>query len=420
MKREILFRGKRVDTLLEDEQDVLPYIYLDNAATTVISQDVKDAVNSAMQEGYGNPGTLYLCGRNAKNAVERARQCVAESMNARPENIIFTSGGSEANSTVFFGIADYMKSHKKDTIIVSAIEHDSVLKAAESVCMKLGFHLIKLGVSKEGTVSVDDLENLLKRNGSRVGLVSIMYVNNEIGSVNHNIDMFGQVCKKYVALFHSDCVQAFGFKDIDVKKIGCDFLSVSSHKIHGPKGIGALYVSDSVLAENILEPIIYGGAGQEFGLRGGTENVPGIVGFGQACLDLKESSCQDISKVACRFLTEFLQGMKQAGLLSIVSLNGCNAEACTKILSITIHGIDNETLALAMDKNGICIGTGSACRSHEVTPSHVLKAIGLSDDDSMSTIRVSFSRYSTTDEAIDAARTLVSICEMLTGCMGDA
>lgn len=165
---------------------------------------------------------------------------------------------------------------------------------------------------------------------------------------------------------------------------------------------------------NVVSPIVCGGVGQEFGLRGGTENVPGVVGFGQACMDLHENNRQDISNVVGRFLVEFLRGMKRVGLYDIVSLNAYNPEVCTKILSITLHGIDNDTLLLAMDRSGICIGTGSACRSHEVKPSHVLKAIGLSNEDAMSTIRISFSKYSTTSEVTDAARKLVSICEVLT------
>lgn len=313
---------------------------------------------------------------------------------------------------MFSGTAEYLKSQGKDIIVVSAIEHDSVLKAAEFMCIKHGFHLLKMDVSSAGVVSVEELETVLKENSDRIGLVSIMYVNNEIGSVNP-IDVIGALCKRYGALFHTDCVQAFGFEDIDVERFGCDFLSVSSHKIHGPKGVGALYVSDTVLSNGILNPIIFGGAGQEFGLRGGTENVPGIVGFGEACRDISNGDSEYISTMASTFASHFVSEIAGTGLFNLVSFNGYDPEVRTKTLSITIHGVDNDTVLLAMDRKGICIGTGSACRSLEVTPSHVLKAIGLSDEDAMSTIRISFSKYSTISEVKHAAAELASVCDVL-------
>ena len=386
-------------------------IYLDNAATTPISPEVRKAIVEAMDD-YGNPGTFYSIGRSAKAKVDAARKSVAGSMKAKPDNIIFTSGGSEANSLVFSGTAEYLKSQGKDIIVVSAIEHDSVLKAAEFMCIKHGFHLLKMDVSSAGVVSVEELETVLKENSDRIGLVSIMYVNNEIGSVNP-IDVIGALCKRYGALFHTDCVQAFGFEDIDVEKFGCDFLSVSSHKIHGPKGVGALYVSDTVLSNGILNPIIFGGAGQEFGLRGGTENVPGIVGFGEACRDISNGDSEYISTMASTFANHFVSEIAGIGLFNLVSFNGYDPEVRTKTLSITIHGVDNDTVLLAMDRKGICIGTGSACRSLEVTPSHVLKAIGLSDEDAMSTIRISFSKYSTISEVKHAAAELANVCDVL-------
>lgn len=386
-------------------------IYLDNAATTPISPEVRKAIVEAMDD-YGNPGTPYSIGRSAKAKVDAARKSVAGSMKANPDNIIFTSGGSEANSLVFSGTAEYLKSQGKDIIVVSAIEHDSVLKAAEFMCIKHGFHLLKMDVSSAGVVSVEELETVLKENNDRIGLVSIMYVNNEIGSVNP-IDVIGALCKRYGALFHTDCVQAFGFEDIDVERFGCDFLSVSSHKIHGPKGVGALYVSDTVLSNGILNPIIFGGTGQEFGLRGGTENVPGIVGFGEACRNISNGDSEYISTMASTFASHFVSEIAGIGLFNLVSFNGYDPEVRTKTLSITIHGVDNDTVLLAMDRKGICIGTGSACRSLEVTPSHVLKAIGLSDEDAMSTIRISFSRYSTISEVKHAAAELANVCDVL-------
>lgn len=386
-------------------------IYLDNAATTELSPEVRESMIEAMED-YGNPGTLYSIGRKARERINIARKNVADSIGANPNQIIFTSGGSEANSLVFSGTAEYLKSHGKDVVIVSEIEHDSVLKAAEFMCIKHGFHLQKIGVSREGVISTEELEAILQENEGRVGLVSIMYSNNEIGSVNP-ICVIGDLCHKHGALFHTDCVQAFGFEDINVYEFKCDFLSISSHKIHGPKGVGALYVSDSVIENKILNPIIFGGDEQEHGLRGGTENVLGIVGFGEACRTISRSNKEYISDVVRVFINRLTLEMSSIGLDHLLSFNGYNPSSGTKTLSITIHGIDNDTMRVVMDRWGICIGTGSACNSLEVIPSHVLKAIGLSDEDAMSTIRVSFSKYTTIEDAEIAAMTFTDACELL-------
>lgn len=241
-------------------------IYLDNAATTQMDERVLEAMMPYLTTEYGNAGTLYKFGRAANEAVQKARTQVAALINAEPEQIIFTSGGSEANNLVFRGLKDYLKSIGKTHILVSAVEHDSVLRAAESL-IKDGFHVEYIPVSSECRVSPAVIEDALRAD---TGLVSVMFANNETGAINP-IEDIGTICMKRGILFHTDCVQAAGCYPIDVVKIGCDFLSVSSHKIHGCKGIGALYTKD----KSKLTPIVYGGSEQEFGLRGGTENVAG-------------------------------------------------------------------------------------------------------------------------------------------------
>lgn len=402
-------------------------VYLDNAATTQMSQKVLDAVESVMAEDYGNPGTIYDIGKRAKDIVEESRKRVAHCIGASESNIVFTSGGSESNAMVFFGIADWMLENGKTTVVVSAIEHESVLRSAEAVCMKYGFHLYKIGVDRNGFVDMAQLSGILCTGA--VGLVSIMYMNNEIGTVQSNIKEIADACHYNGAFFHTDCVQALSSVPIDVGKIGCDFLSVSSHKIHGPKGVGALYISDRALNTNAIAPLIYGGAGQEFGLRGGTENVPGVYGFGVACEDVELDLQGDVYGLfrgnkyvfvlRCAFCRGMVSQMRKCEKQPCISLNGCEEKldggkaSNGKIMSITVQGIDNEALAMMLNERGICVGTGSACRSMEVTPSHVLKAIGLSDTDAMSTIRVSFSRFNTPEEVQSAAAEIVKCSEAL-------
>ena len=402
-------------------------VYLDNAATTQMSQKVLAAVESVMVEDYGNPGTIYDIGKRAKSLVEESRRRVAHCIGASEGNIVFTSGGSESNAMVFFGIADWMLEQGKTTIAVSAIEHESVLKSAEAVCMKYGFHLYKIGVDRNGFVDMAQLIGILST--EPVGLVSIMYMNNETGTVQGNMKKIADACHHSGAFFHTDCVQALSSIPIDVQKLDCDFLSMSSHKIHGPKGVGALYISDRVLGIDAVAPLIYGGAGQEFGLRGGTENVPGVYGFGVACEDVELDLQGDayglfrgnkyVFDLCCAFCRGMVSQMRKSEKQPCISLNGCEERlegkkaSSGKILSITIQGVDNEALAIMLNERGICVGTGSACRGMEVTPSHVLKAIGLSDKDAMSTIRVSFSRFNTPEEVQNAAVEIVKCCEVL-------
>lgn len=283
---------------------MIPVIYLDSAATTKIAPEVLDAMMPYLTDEYGNAGTLYQLGQNAAKAICVAREQVARMFGCTSEHVVFTSGGSESNNTVFQGLRHRLQESGKTHIIVSAIEHESVLKAAEMLT-KDGFYITYIYPDKNGVISANAVENAIQDN---TGLVSIMYVNNETGAVN-DIKSIGRICKIHSVLFHTDCVQAAGQFLIDVDDCCVDFASVSSHKLYGPKGVGALYVRDTNLS-----PLVCGGNEQEFGLRGGTENVFGIVGFGKACEiavdNLRENNIL-VSVMKQKFWGKLLDNLKE-------------------------------------------------------------------------------------------------------------
>ena len=382
-------------------------IYLDNAATTPIDRRVLESIMPYLTTQYGNAGTLYKFGRAANEAIQNARAQVSRFVGASNGSIIFTSGGSESNNLVFRGVKEYLKRIGRTHVLVSTVEHDSVLRAAESL-IKEGFDVGYIPVQGDGSVSLTALEGLLRPD---TGLVSVMYVNNETGAVNPVCDI-GSLCMKHGVLFHTDCVQAAGCRAIDAVEIGCDFLSVSSHKIHGPKGVGALYVKDMTT----ITPLIYGGAEQEYGLRGGTENVAGIVGFGRAC-ELSAAQLQEdktyVSSLKQRFVTELTDALKEQGMDGIIHINGGSIMAPGKTVNLRIDGVDNESLILMLDNKEICISAGSACQSHESNPSHVLTAMGLTMEEARSSVRVSFSRMNTMEEIIEAAQTIAGFIGVL-------
>lgn len=382
-------------------------IYLDAAATTQIDRRVLESMMPYLTTQYGNAGTLYKFGRAANEALQSARAQVSRFVGADNGSIIFTSGGSESNNLVFHGAKEYLKRIGRTHVLVSAVEHDSVLRAAESLT-KEGFDVGYIPVQGDGSVSLTTLEGLLRPD---TGLVSVMYVNNETGSVNPICDI-GSLCMKHGVLFHTDCVQAAGCHPINVVEIGCDFLSVSSHKIHGPKGVGALYVKDMTT----VTPLIHGGSEQEFGLRGGTENVAGAVGFGKAC-ELSAAQLQEdktyVSSLKQRFVTELNDALKERGMDDIVHINGGSIMAPGKTVNLRIDGVDNESLILMLDNRGVCISAGSACQSHESKPSHVLTAMGLTMEEARSSVRVSFSRMNTVEEVIEAAQIIAGFVSIL-------
>lgn len=377
-------------------------IYLDNASTTKIDTRVLDAMIPYMTEHYGNPGAVwYGLGNEAKTAVDVARGKVAEFLGCIPEQVVFTSGGTEGNNMVFLGLAERLRQAGKTHLIVSAIEHDSVLKAAENLT-KLGFHLTKLPVNREGIVEIGELRNAIRPD---TGLVSVMFVNNEIGSINPVKDI-AKVCHENGALYHCDCVQAAGTIPFVIDEVGCDFATVSSHKIHGPKGVGAIYIRN----RKSIDPVILGGLSQEQGMRGGTENVPGIVGFGRACEIEHQGRYEHqpyVSGLRMMFYKTLRDELQKLGSPG-VSVNGHTLITFGKVVNIKIDGVDASTLLMVMHSAGVCMSAGSACNGSSNEPSHVLKGIGLTDDEARSSVRVSFSRMTTEEDARVAAEIMAS------------
>lgn len=364
-------------------------IYLDNAATTMVSPDVLKAMTPYLTNKYGNPGGLYALGRRAGQAVQAARRQTADFLHAEPSQIIFTSGGSEANNLVFHGLKDTLKRLGKTHVLVSAVEHDSVLKSADAL-IKDGFDVERMPPI-QGAAMVDP-DTVLRMLRPETGLVSVMYMNNETGDVSDVRTICG-LCHEHGVLFHTDCVQAAGYLPLDTAELGCDLLSISSHKIHGPKGMGALFVRDP----SLLTPLIHGGGAQEFGLRGGTENVAGIVGFGKACeLAHREP------RITVRWGDILYRSLMELKLPD-VHINGSSSGKRSKILNLRFDGVDAQTLLLMLDSYQVCASAGSACCSLENTASHVLKAIGLSDEEARSSVRFSFSDMTFYHEIDDAA-----------------
>lgn len=390
-------------------------IYLDNAASTPIDPLVVEAMMPYLTEQFGNPGSLYKLGRDAKAAVEKARAQVARLMGAKPEQIIFTSGATEANNMVFEITRLFLKQLGKTHVITSQIEHKSVLKSVQRLVDEHDFDATFAGLSR----SLSNLpESISQSFTPKTGLVSIMYANNEIGHA-FDVRLIGKLCKKHDALFHTDCVQAASCRPINVERIGCDFATISSHKIHGPKGVGALFIKDP----DMWKPMILGGDNQEFGLRGGTENVASIVGFGKACELVmqhqtlaEQERLEDMKSV---FFGSLDIQLGKHGLGRVWALNGCSRTA-TKTVSIRISGVDAESLILMADNAGVCISAGSACNSRLNEPSHVLTSIGLTPDQARSSFRVSFSRMNTVEEVAKAAEIIADCIATLLTISSDA
>lgn len=387
-------------------------IYLDNAATTRIDDEVLDEMLPYLKDRYGNPGAIYGYGLDAAKAISVARERVSKVFSCEPDNIIFTSGGSEGNNTVINGIRPFLSLTDRKIIVSSAVEHDSILNALKWLQSIEGFAVDILGVNSKCTIDTHELESRLTYHSEpagklgstlcNVGLVSIMYVNNETGAVNP-IEEIGRICNERNVLFHTDCVQAAGMFDLDVFKLRCDFATISSHKIHGPKGVGALYVNKH---RNKLVPIISGGREQEFGYRGGTENVAGIVGFGKACeimLRNMDDNKQRINKLS-NYITYLIQ--------DYIPNARVNCFNCGKIINVTVPGVDTQSLIVALSDD-VAISAGSACAAHDNTPSHVLKAIGLSDEDAFSTFRISISKDTDEESAVNAIKIIKERIDML-------
>lgn len=347
-------------------------IYLDNAATTKIHDDVLEDMMPYLKEQYGNPSSIHRYGRFAHKAIEKARKQIAYLINADPSEILFTSGGTESNNTALYGIA---KKKPGSRIITSSIEHDAILEPCKKL-EKEGFDIIYLPVNNYGLVDPLILKENLTENTS---LVSIMFGNNEVGTVEPISD-FVKICNEQNIPFHTDAVQATGKIRIDVKELGIDLLSISSHKINGPKGIGALYIRKGIS----IDPVILGG-GQENGLRSGTENVANIVGFGKACELSRINLLENISRM--KELRDYIS-TKIIQEIPEVILNGHPESRLPNNIHFTFLGVNGEDLLIKLDENEIAASTGSACSVQIQKASHVLQAMGFSHEQITGSLRL--------------------------------
>ena len=340
-----------------------------------------------LREHYGNPSSPYSVGREADLAVIKARGQVAAALNADPSEIFFTSGGSEADNWAIKGAAAKQLKKGKRHLITTAFEHHAVLHSFEAL-EKEGFAVTYLPVSPDGYVTADQVADAIRED---TALVSVMYANNEIGTIQP-IAEIGRVCRERGVLFHTDAVQAVGNVPIDVKAQNIDLLSLSGHKIHAPKGIGVLYVRKGVVLQNLID-----GGAQERGKRGGTENVAGIVGLGQAITDAAagiEAKAAKLTKMRDRLIDGVLAAIPKA------RLNGGREPRLCMNANFSFEGIEGEGLLLRLDLAGICASSGSACTSGSLDPSHVLMAIGLPHEIAHGSLRITFSEENT-DEDVD-------------------
>ena len=339
------------------------FVYADNSATTKINEDVLAEMMPYLTEHYGNASSIYSVGRDSRRAVDAAREKVAKALGAKPQEIYFTAGGSESDNWAIKGSMDVLKAKGKTHIITTNFEHHAVLHTCQYM-EKHGFEVTYLPVNSEGYVTPEQVEAAIQEN---TGLVTIMYANNEIGTIQP-IAEIGAVCRKKKVLFHTDAVQAVGNVPIDVAAQNIDMLSLSGHKIYGPKGIGVLYIRTGVRVENL----IHGGA-QERNKRAGTENLAGIVGLGKAIELATADIPAKIAKVS-KLRDHFIQ---EASKISHSRLNGGLEHRLCGNINMSFEAVEGEALLLMLDLNGICASSGSACTSGSLDPSHVLLAIGL-------------------------------------------
>lgn len=358
--------------------------YFDNSATTRIKEEVLNEMLPFLSIEYGNPSSMYGIGRSAKRAIEEARRRVAYLINCKPEEIYFTSCGSESDNTALKGIADKYKEKGKH-IITSKIEHPAILHTAQNL-ERHGYKVTYLDVDNNGIIDLQKLQNEIN---AETILISIMFANNEIGTIEP-IKQISNIAHKNGIIFHTDAVQAVGNIEIDVQKLGIDMLSLSGHKIYAPKGVGALYVKKGIEFEKFID-----GGHQEKNQRAGTENVAEIVGLGKACQIAERNLKEHEEKL--RVLRDYcLEQMKSKNLK--FHINGTMKQRLPGNLNICFENIDSNELILKLDAVGICASGGSACSSGENNPSHVLTAIGVPSDLAKGALRLTFGDFNTKDD----------------------
>jgi len=375
------------------------YIYMDNAATTRVKQEVLDEMLPYFTENYGNPSSIYALGSKSKNAVEIARERVAKAINANPKEIFFTAGGSEADNWAIKGVA-FANRNKGNHIITSKIEHHAVLHTCEYL-EKHGFRVTYLDVDEYGMV---DLEQLEKSITDDTILISIMFANNEIGTIQP-IKEIGQIAKSHGVYFHTDAVQAIGHVRIDVDELNIDLLSMAAHKFYGPKGVGALYIRKGVKIDSLIA-----GGGQERNRRAGTENVPGIVGMGKAielAYEHLDESNAKLIKLRDKLISKVLDNIDH------VRLNGHPTKRLPGNVNLCFEYIEGESMLLSLDMEGIAASSGSACTSGSLEPSHVLLAIGLPHEIAHGSLRLSLGDFNTEEEVDYVVDKLIEIVSRL-------
>jgi cysteine desulfurase len=367
-------------------------VYLDHNATTPVEPEVLDAMLPYLSAEFGNAASIHSFGQRARAAVETARESVAALIGARPQEIVFTSGGTESDNHAIFGIVEAAGGHEKH-VITTTIEHEAVLNTCQAL-EKQGVSVTYLSVDRDGLI---DLEALRRAIGPETVLISIMHANNELGTLEP-LEEIGRIAAEADVYFHTDAVQSAGKIPIDVKSMRVDLLSLSGHKIYAPKGIGALYIKGGTR----LRQLLYGGHHQR-GLRPGTENVAGIVGLGKAAEMARTALAQDAKRISA------LRDNLEHGLLARVpdsSVNGARAPRTPNTTNLLFPGLEGEALVIALDLKGLACSTGAACSSGALEPSHVLTAIGLPPEEARASLRFSLGRH-TTAEDIDFALEVV-------------
>ena len=359
-------------------------VYADNAATTKMSRVAIDAMLPYFDNIYGNPSSLHSAGQEAKEALESARERVAKCLGCEAREIYFTSGGSEADNQAIISAARFGARKGKKHIISTAFEHHAVLHTLSKL-EKEGFEVTYLDVKTNHNITAQQVKDAIREDTC---LVTVMYANNEIGSVLP-IPEIGAICKEAGVLFHTDAVQAVGHLHINVKEQNIDMLSLSGHKFHGPKGVGALYVRRGILIQNLIE-----GGAQERGKRAGTENIPGIMGLAAALEDACSHLDENMTKVTA-LRDRLIEGLSQ---IPHCALNGDPVNRLPGNVSFCFEGIEGESLLLLLDMKGVCASSGSACTSGSLDPSHVLLAIGRVHDVAHGSLRLSLSEYNTAEE----------------------
>lgn len=383
----------------------MPRIYADNAATTKISQTAMKAMISAMENSYGNPSSIHQIGMAANDALQTAREQIARCLGCMPKEIFFTSGGTESDNQAIMSAAMLGAKQNKRHIISTAFEHHAVLHTLRRL-KEQGFEIQLLDVGAEGNITAAQVEEAIRPDTC---LVTVMFANNEIGSVLP-IAEIGEVCRAHGVLFHTDAVQAAGHIPVNVKKQNIDMLSLSAHKFHGPRGIGALYVKRGIELTSLME-----GGGQERGKRPGTENLPAIMGMAAALKEECTLMEQNEAKVTA-MRDRLIQGLSQ---IPYSILNGSREKRLPGNVNFCFEGVSGEILLLLLDSRGICASSGSACASGALDPSHVLLSLGLAPEIAQGSLRISLD-ISNTEEEIDYMLEVIpQVVEQLRGMSDD-